>query len=72
MPICVTKLCHCAEFNYIIEYIYDIRYMKLVAYIRKNPENKTDISYIGKCSFNQVMVCVTKKLIAFIFIASVF
>lgn len=35
MPICVTKLCHCAEFNYIIEYIYDIRYMKLVAYVRK-------------------------------------
>ena len=48
MPIYATQLCHCAETNYIIEYIYDIRYKKFVTYFR-NKENKTESSYIGKC-----------------------
>ena len=47
MPIYATQLCHCAENNYIIEYICDIRYKKFVTYIR-NKENKTDSSYIGQ------------------------
>lgn len=56
MPICVTQFCHCADFNYITKHICDIRFKKLVTYI-KQAENKRN------ACFNQVMVCVTKNLI---------
>lgn len=58
MPICVTQLCHCVDFKYIIEHIivYDIRFKKLVTYFRKkNPENKRN------ACFNEVIVYVTKS-----------
>ena len=48
MPIYVTQLCHCAETNYIIENICDIKYKKFVTYFRNKKKNKTDSSYIGK------------------------
>lgn len=53
MPICVTQLCHCVDFKYIIEHIlvYDIRFKKLVTYFRKKNQKIKEMHVLMKLLF---------------------